>query len=133
MTAASIVKPGRPRRRKTPPGVLEEEIERIRNFLRCLDTLMTNKNKDDVSLKDLTHAVSIACAGGKSIAWLRKFERGLAESVKDKNYEELHAQLFEMLESMEQFQAGQAVLPEPEVKSLESGEVCEPVKRDGSQ
>ncbi len=128
MAAASNLKPGRPRRRKTPPGALDEEIERIRNFLRCLDTLMTNKEKDDVSLKDLTHAVSIACAGGKSIAWLRKFERGLADSVKDGDYEQLRVQIFEMLEFMEQLQAEQGSQPGPELKGLEPGEACTPTQ-----
>lgn len=114
---ASVLKSKRPRRGKTPPSELAEEIERIRTFLRRLDTIVAEK--DDVSLKDLTHAVGIACVGGKSIAWLRKFEQGLEKSVKDENYDQLRTRLFEMLETMEQqFLESQPALPEPEAKLL---------------
>jgi hypothetical protein len=108
--STSKPKPSRPRRKKTPPTGLAEEIERIQTFLRHLDGIVAEK--DDVSLKDLAHAVGMACVGGKSIAWLRKFEQGLEQAVKDEDYDQLRARLFEMLETMGQrFQEGQAALP----------------------
>ena len=115
MPTSSSSKPNRPRRKKIPPTELAEEIERIRTFLRRLDAIVAEK--DEVSLKDLAHAVRMACVGGKSIAWLRKFEQGLEQAVQDKDYDQLRARLFEMLETMNQrFQEGQTALLESEAR-----------------
>jgi hypothetical protein len=90
----------RPSRRKpVPPGMLAEEIERIRALLHRLDTILSEK--EDLPLKDLAQAIAIASSGGKSIAWLRKYEQSLAETVQEGDMQQMRSQLFEMLAALE--------------------------------
>lgn len=87
------------RRKPNPASQLAEEIERIRALLHRLDVILAEK--EDISLKDLTQAVGIASMGGKSIAWLRKYEQGLNEAAQAGNTQQLRSQLLAMLAAME--------------------------------
>jgi hypothetical protein len=86
------------RRKPASSRQLAEEIERIRALLHRLDAILAEKQ--DISLKDLTQAIAIASIGGKSIAWLHKYEQGLGEASQEGDYQQLRFQLFDMLETM---------------------------------
>jgi hypothetical protein len=88
------------------PGQLAEEIERIRALLHRLDAMLAEK--EELPLKDLAQAIDIASSGGKSIAWLRKYECGLGEAAQEGDTQQLRAQLLEMLAALEKDFAGNA-------------------------
>ena len=94
----------RPRPKPAAPPArapeLAEEIQRIQVLLRRLDG--TLEEKDEVTLKDLAQAVTTAGVGGRSIAQLRKFEKELEIAVKDEDYEQARASLFEAIEKLRQ-------------------------------
>lgn len=89
-----------PTRRVTQSLALAEEIERIRTLLHRLDEMLAQK--EEISLKELDQAVSTAALGGRSIGQLRKLEKELKTAVHDANYDRLRANLFAMVEKLEQ-------------------------------
>ena len=84
--------------KKTTPD-LSEEIERIQDLLRRMDTQL---NESNIPLKELAQAVRTAGEGGRSIAQLLKMARQLESSGLDQDSELLRVKLMDLLDNLGQ-------------------------------